>query len=144
MPQGQKMTVRHDFESANTAFYRAFATADFAAMSRLWAESLSVSCCHPGADPLLGRTEILNSWRQIFLHGQPTDIRFIPQQMALTGGIGIACGLEVIGNGRFACTNLFAMEGGVWRMIHHQGGPVMPATMRSGARPADSAPPTRH
>ncbi len=40
-------------------------------MSRLWAESLPVSCCHPGADPLLGRTEILNSWRQIFLHGQP-------------------------------------------------------------------------
>lgn len=144
LQQGHKMTVRNAFESANTAFYRAFATADFAAMSQLWAETLAVSCCHPGSEPLLGRAEILNSWRQIFLHGQPADIKFVSQQMSVVGDIGIACGLEVIGNGRFACTNLYALEAGVWRMIHHQGGPVIPATLRSGPRSPDSGQPTRH
>lgn len=137
------MTQQSDIEAANTAFYRAFATADFGAMSRLWAETLAVSCCHPGSVPLLGRTEILHSWRQIFLHGHPNDIRFVTQQVSIVGDIGIVCGLEAIANGQFACTNLYAREGSLWRMVHHQGGPVIPATLRAAEGP-EKAPPTRH
>jgi hypothetical protein len=113
-------------------------------MSRLWAGSLAVSCCHPGATPLLSRGEILNSWRQIFIHGHPADITFMPQQMSVIGGIGIACGLEVIANGRFASTNLFAQEDGEWRMIHHQGGPIISASSRTGGRPRGPSVETRH
>jgi hypothetical protein len=138
------MSSQSAFEAANDTFYRAFARADFSAMNSLWAESLAVSCCHPGAAPLLGRADILDSWRQIFIHGHPADIRFVPQQMKLVGGIGIACGLEVIGNGQFACTNLYAEENGAWRMIHHQGGPVIPTTSRQGIRPQDPGQATRH
>lgn len=138
------MPTLNSFESANNAFYRAFAQADFAAMSRLWAETLAVSCCHPGATPLFGRTDVLKSWRQIFMHGHPANITFVPQQMTMIGGIGLACGLEVIGNGRFACTNLFAQEGSEWRMIHHQGGPILPSAMQSESFPEDSGKATRH
>lgn len=138
------MSAQNSFESANNAFYWAFSQADFAAMDRLWSETLAVSCYHPGAAPLLGRSDVLNSWRQIFMNGHPAEIKFLPQQMTVVGGIGIACGLEVVGNGRFACTNLYAKEGENWRMIHHQGGPVIPAAIRSGARPADPGQATRH
>lgn len=138
------MTAQNTVEATNAAFYRAFATADFSAMSQIWAAGLAVSCCHPGAAPLMGRSDILNSWRQIFLHGHPADIRFVQQQMTQIGEVGIVCGVEVIGSGRFACTNLFAKEDGGWRMIHHQGGPVIPATMRADIAPTDSGQPTRH
>lgn len=133
-----------DFTAANAAFYRAFAQADFGAMSRLWAEGLAVSCCHPGAAPILGRGDILDSWRQIFLHGQPSEIAFLPQQMTVIGGIGIACGLERFGNGQIACTNLFAEENGAWRMIHHQGGPILGSAQRPPQRRPDPSQATRH
>lgn len=138
------MPTSISFEAANAAFYRAFARADFDAMRRLWAAKLPVICLHPGAGPLLSRTDILDSWRQIFIHGHPGEISFVPQQMTLIGGIGIACGLEVIGGGQIACTNLFAEEEGEWRMIHHQGGLVIPTNMRQSTRNPESGPVTRH
>lgn len=131
------------FEAANSNFYQAFARADFDAMRRLWAAKLPVSCLHPGAAPLLSRVDILNSWRQIFIHGHPSEIVFISKKMSLVGGIGIACGLEMMGSNQMACTNLFAEEDGVWRMIHHQGGPIIPINTRQSGQPG-SAPITRH
>src|ERR1039457_5189416 len=50
--------------AANAAYYRAFTSADFAAMSRLWADD-NVSCIHPGWPVLLGRQAILESYREI-------------------------------------------------------------------------------
>lgn len=138
------MTDQPPFEAANASFYHAFARADFDAMRRLWAVKLAVSCLHPGAAPLLARSEILDSWRQIFIHGHPSDITFVPQQMTRIGGVGIACGLEILAGGQIACTNLFAEEDGEWRMIHHQGGPIVPANMRQSSRAQENGPVTRH
>src|ERR1019366_8338336 len=50
--------------AANAAYYRAFTSADFAAMSRIWADD-NVSCIHPGWPVLLGRQAILESYREI-------------------------------------------------------------------------------
>src|ERR1039457_5439842 len=50
--------------AANAAYYRAFTSADFAAMSRLWADD-NVSCIHPGWPVLLGRQAVLESYREI-------------------------------------------------------------------------------
>jgi ketosteroid isomerase-like protein len=50
--------------AANAAYYRAFATADFAAMSRIWADN-NVSCIHPGWPAMIGRQAILESYREI-------------------------------------------------------------------------------
>lgn len=137
------MPIQHSFELANQRFYQFFARADFDAMSKLWAARLPVSCMHPGAVPLLNRADILNSWRQIFRLGHPGDITFLPQQMTLVGNVGVACGLELVAGAQVACTNLFAEEDGEWRMIHHQGGPVIPADLRRTA-PTDGGNVTRH
>src|SRR3972149_5721395 len=60
----QGMSNEADILAANAAYYRAFVTADFAAMSRLWADD-NVSCIHPGWPALIGRTAILESYRPV-------------------------------------------------------------------------------
>ncbi len=120
------MPARLPFEEANIRFYQAFAHADLVAMEGLWAARLPVACLHPGAPPLIDRSSVLNSWRQIFQHGHPGEIQFLPQQVQLVGGVGIVCGLELLPGGQTACTNLFAEEEGAWRMILHQAGPLIP------------------
>ena len=51
--------------AANAAFYSAFATRDMTAMSELWAAEAPVACTHPGWPVLLGRDDVLASWRGI-------------------------------------------------------------------------------
>src|SRR5262245_4836930 len=50
---------------ANAEFYRAFSESDYAAMERLWAESAPVSCLHPGSVALIGRSQVLEGWREL-------------------------------------------------------------------------------
>lgn len=113
---------------ANEAFYRAFASLDFDLMADVWARETEVRCLHPGAHPLLGRDQVLASWREIFAHSEAHSesgsISFQVRETALTGGVGIVCCFEAV-NGHFGiATNLFAREGNRWRMIHHQAGPL--------------------
>jgi hypothetical protein len=60
----QSMSDEAAILAANAAYYRAFTSADFAAMSRIWADD-NVSCIHPGWLVLLGRQAILESYREI-------------------------------------------------------------------------------
>jgi hypothetical protein len=121
---------------ANEAFYRAFASLDLDLMSDVWAHATPVRCLHPGAHPILGRAQVLASWREIFANSAPGSISFQTCETALTGGIGIVCCFEVV-NGHFGiATNLFAKEGALWRMIHHQAGPVASPPRQHSAEPS--------
>src|SRR5437762_9674377 len=51
--------------SANAAFYAAFARHDVAAMEAIWSSRVDLACVHPGWDALVGRREVLSSWRAI-------------------------------------------------------------------------------
>jgi len=51
--------------ATNRSFYRAFNERDYDAMEALWAPNGNMVCLHPGQAPLLGRTEIIASWRGI-------------------------------------------------------------------------------
>jgi ketosteroid isomerase-like protein len=125
---------------ANEAFYRAFAGLDLDLMADTWARAADVRCLHPGAHPLLGRDQVMASWREIFANSEPGSISFQTRETALIGGVGLVCCFEVV-NGHFGiATNLFVKEGALWRMIHHQAGPVatpprQEAATQSPARP---------
>jgi len=109
---------------ANEAFYRAFAGLDLALMADVWAQETEVRCLHPGAHPILGRDQVLASWREIFASSEAGAISFHVRETAIAGGIGIVCCFEAV-NGHFGiATNLFVREGNLWRMILHQAGPV--------------------
>jgi SnoaL-like protein len=122
---------------ANASFYRAFADGDFAAMSQLWAERAPTSCLHPGASALVGRSLVLDSWRQI-LRGSPLAMRCDRPVARVVGSAAIVMCYE--GNGdtpaHLAATNVFVLEDATWRMVHHHAGPLASPLPRP--RPASS------
>ena len=111
---------------ANASFYRAFTQGDFAAMSALWAEETEVSCFHPGAALIRGRNAVLAAWRQIIGEPTPLEMRCDHALVTLLPRAAIVTCYE--GNGEhpshLAATNVFVLEQGQWRMVHHQAGPL--------------------
>jgi ketosteroid isomerase-like protein len=124
---------------ANAAFYRAFRQGNHAAMSALWAARAPVSCFHPTAAALFGRDAVLESWKQI-LRGPSFDIRCDTPVVHVAGEeAAIVTCYE--GNGEnpahLAATNVFVLEDGDWRMVHHHAGPL--ATPIPKPRPYSAA-----
>lgn len=111
---------------ANHEFYRAFSRGDYAAMSELWAKSVSVACLHPGARLLSGRQAVLASFRELLaaapawkLVSRDTRVHWLGE------GAFVTC-LEANGDqpAHLAATNIFVREEGRWRMVHHHAGPL--------------------
>jgi hypothetical protein len=121
---------------ANADFYRAFSHGDYAAMDRLWAQTAPVSCLHPGAPALIGRAQVMDSWGDLLRQPPPFMMRSDHARARILGETAIVLCYE--GNGEhpahLAATNVFVLEGGAWRMVHHQAGPLarpieLPANM---------------
>jgi ketosteroid isomerase-like protein len=117
------MSNEADILAANAAYYRAFSSSDFAAMSRIWADD-NVSCIHPGWPVLIGRQAILESYREILRN--PNQERIEPRNetvMVAAGEARVFC-VEFVGGAALATTNMFRRVGGEWRMTHHQASPI--------------------
>ncbi len=115
---------------ANAAFYRAFDQRDLEALAALWAEHAPVGCIHPGWAPLHGRESVVASWKRI-LEGQPPRIACLGARAHVFGDCALVICSEHLEGGTLAATNVFAREGGAWKLVHHQAGaqpePVDPA-----------------
>jgi ketosteroid isomerase-like protein len=127
---------------ANAAFYRAFTRGDIAAMRALWSEESEILCFHPGGVLLRGRADVLGAWTQILAAPSPIDMRCHDASVQVHETIAIVTCYE--GNGaqppHLAATNVFVLEGGRWRLLHHHAGPL--ATPRGpvrSSRPPGSA-----
>jgi ketosteroid isomerase-like protein len=107
--------------AANAAFYRAFASGDFAAMSRIWAPE-QVSCVHPGWPALVGRQAVLESWHGILGNPGAERIAFHEATAMVAGDEGRVLCIEVVGTMAFVASNWFRRIDGAWRMVHHQAG----------------------
>ena len=109
---------------ANDAFYRAFNQKNFEAMDRLWARSIPVACVHPGWNILLGREAVMESWRGILANpGQPKIVNG-GAEARLIGEVAYVTCRELVGGSPLAATNLFVLEDGEWRMVHHHSSGV--------------------
>jgi ketosteroid isomerase-like protein len=109
--------------AANQAFYEAFRGEDLAAMDALWARAAPVACIHPGWPALVGRSPVMASWRGILENGAP-PIRAEAPRVQRLGDVAYVICDEVVPGGRLVATNVFVLEGGAWRMVHHHAGPV--------------------
>ncbi len=109
--------------AANAAFYEAFAAADAVAMERLWALHAPVACIHPGWGLLVGREEVMGSWRRIFENAPPDIICHGARAFLLGNAAHVVC-LEIMTEGVLIATNLFVREETGWRVVHHQAGPT--------------------
>jgi len=125
--------------AANEAFYRAFASRDFAAMDAVWASETPVACIHPGWDALLGREAVMESWAAILGSPGAPQIRCeAPRAFVLGPSAFVICREVLEQQGRLIATNVFAREQAGWRMVHHQAGP---AGQARPAPPASERPP---
>ncbi len=107
----------------NQAFYDAFAVGDFSALKALWAGIDEVSVIHPGSTALHGRQAVMMSWQQIFENTSTHDIRSINARAYTLGDMAYVVCNEVFPEGQLIATNIFLLEDGKWRMVHHQAGP---------------------
>jgi hypothetical protein len=111
---------------ANASFYRVFTAGDFPAMARLWASQTQISCIHPGGGAIVGRSRVLETWREILQQPPGYVMRADHARAQLLGEVAIVLCYE--GNddqpSHLAATNVFVLEDGAWRIIHHQAGPM--------------------
>ena len=110
--------------AANAAYYRAFATGDVDAMSRIWAED-AVSCVHPGWTPLVGRAAVIESYRNILTSPNRVRIAHHEDTAIVAGQEARVLCIEIVeGTALLAATNCWRRVGGAWRMTHHQASPI--------------------
>jgi ketosteroid isomerase-like protein len=116
--------------SANTNFYTAFSAGDFKAMAELWHDGEGgecVGCAHPGHPMIMGRSAVLETWKEIF-NGPPISIAAdVDCCRLLKGGQSamVLCKEKVGDGGSLMATNLFEKcEDGAWRLVLHQAGPI--------------------
>jgi ketosteroid isomerase-like protein len=129
--------------AANRAFYRAFAERDVDAMDQIWAATGPVVCLHPGQTPLLGRAEIMASWRGILRHPESPKVRCVDEWVMGRPGLAIVVCREILPEGQLMATNSFARHSEGWRMIGHHSGPVPPIDATQPTRAASLPSPAR-
>jgi ketosteroid isomerase-like protein len=113
--------------AANRAFYDAFNARDIAAMEAMWSREAPVACIHPGWAPLAERDQVIESWRAIL--GNPHTPPIVCEQPAAVfwGEFALVVCCERLGGALLSASNLFRLEEGSWRMVHHQAGPAAEA-----------------
>ena len=109
---------------ANEAFYLTFTTRDMEAMDAIWSDRENVTCIHPGWPPLRGRDSVMKSWRNILTNSQSPEIRCERVWPHIIGTMACVLCTEILAEGQLAATNIFVLEDGVWKMIHHHAGPA--------------------
>jgi ketosteroid isomerase-like protein len=110
--------------AVNSAFYRAFARRDVAAIEALWARTLPVACIHPGWAPLRGRERVLASFRAVLANPRSPEITESAATVHLVGESAFVICYESIPGAKLVATNVFGKEDGAWKLVHHQAGPV--------------------
>ena len=114
-----------DILRANEAFYLAFAHGDVTGMLNLWAATDAVAVVHPGWPPLLGRSMVMKSWRDILSEGPPEVRCSQPTAHRVSDTVAFVICLEVVDEiHHMVATNIFVLEDGEWRMTMHQAGPM--------------------
>lgn len=116
----------------NDAFYAAFNARDASAMAALWSEEAPCACLHPSSPPIHGRDAVLRSWSQIL--GSPNSPLVVCERTEIRryGTTAIVACFERVGERKsgqrtiaiLAATNVFVLERGQWRLVHHHASPI--------------------
>ncbi|CAM9647144.1 unnamed protein product [Phaeothamnion confervicola] len=109
---------------ANEFFYRAFAGRDLKGLAEIWANAPTISCTHPGWNPVIGRIAVLESFRAILQGATPPDVRCLAPKPVVLGDCAYVLCHEALGGRYLVATNIFIREGRLWRLHHHQAGPA--------------------
>mgnify|MGYP002526086379 FL=1 len=101
-------------------------------MKQVWRNGERVTCVHPGWPPLKGFEPILDSWEGIFKNSGNMEIQISDVRVLASEDLAWVSCIEklytiaesgVLASQVFA-TNLFHLEGDVWKMVMHHASPV--------------------
>ena len=121
----------------NERFYAAFSGGDMTSMDSLWGSEGPVYCLHPGWEPLMERNQIIASWNAV-LQAPPPIFCAAPSILPLgEDGAAVVC-WEGIDEDYLIATNLYRRESGMWKIVHHQAGPVHGTPPTSSKSPQTS------
>ena len=124
---------------ANEVFYRAFAARDVEAMQELWARDAPVAVIHPGWQAFFGREDVMKSWEAVLGGPNSPDISCHEARVQICGDSAYVICYERVSGGFLVATNLFVLERGLWRMVHHQAGPTQIAELPEEDDPPGAA-----
>jgi thiamine monophosphate kinase len=79
---------------------------------------------HPGWPPLIGRNDVIESYRNILANQNRVRIAHQDDAAIITGDEGRVLCIEVVDGAALAATNVYRRVGGAWRMVHHQASPI--------------------
>jgi ketosteroid isomerase-like protein len=138
--------IEREVLAANEAFYRAFRERNLTAMAALWAKGAPVACMHPGMTALTGREAVLRSFRGIMAHPDAPTLHCSGAKAHVLGTSAYVTCLEggERQEPRLVSTNVFTLEDGRWRLVHHQSGPLSPQTARRSSPPPRREPGDPH
>ena len=141
-----KTSAEFGIRKSQSEFYEAFATGDIDAMSAVWSDTSPIRCVHPGMTSIDGRSDVLESWKQIFAPMQQQqsnndsdseakfEIEPSRTQIDICGLTAIcSCVEKTQGGGELEVINIYKRENGSWKMTLHHAGPVVMRSSSSGA-----------
>jgi hypothetical protein len=105
---------------ANALFYSVFMDDDIAAMEEMWAQRVCVSCVHPGWNPIIGRHEVMASWRPVLAEPAIRDLRAHNPVAKVLGRTAVVHCNEVLPYVDLLATNIFVRGAEGWKLVHHQ------------------------
>jgi len=114
-------------EEAETAFYSAFEMGDINLMNAVMAEHQGVTCVHPGAEPILGRKAVLESWSGILANSIKLVVYPNIVNASLFGDVAVHLVSERIAQDHhpdspvsvIIATNIYIRQVNGWRMLEH-------------------------
>lgn len=138
------MTSEDEILLQNARFYEAFEQKSLDDLDDIWSHKDHVTCVHPGWNVLLGWKEIRQSWERIFTNEMVTKFSLRNVRARVLNTIAIVVLEEEVTfvSGPLAqtrsiiATNIFELEAGKWRMIHHHGSPLASVSSNEGEEDA--------
>ncbi len=109
---------------ANDAFYAAFAGRDMETMQEVWSKNVNIRCIHPGWDEISGRENVLDSLAAVFGGNAAPDITCHHAKAVIYGDVAVVVCHEEVDGAFLIATNIFERQGRIWKMVHHQAGPM--------------------
>src|SRR3954468_17447893 len=82
--------------TVNEAFYDAFSRHDVAAMEAIWSTRVDLACIHPGWDAIVGRREVLSSWRAILSSPEAPTVECVEAIAHVIGDVAYVVCNEVL------------------------------------------------
>ena len=120
-------------KEANQRFYEAFGALDIGGMDAVWDNSDRSLCIHPGWQPLVGWTQIRESWQAILDNATLMHFNVQYINMVVRGDCAWVSCVENItsvlqgraGNFGVLATNIFVRADQSWLMIAHHASPQL-------------------